>query len=171
MYFEISDVRDLKKNSMRTMSWNYALHKLRHFLHSYIWSDMWVGSLCLNWVRSSKPKSWWTGSWKNVRKVVSSELKLPCDAESWSMYHFVACPIRVRWNSCNIIVSSMILLDEQHMWKVMTRFPGSSPCFPSNFGMHKGSLVGTTSQFWLWAIRLLVSLLKSSRFKEVKNDI
>lgn len=146
-YFKIYDVRDIKNMLRRTSSSNCALHRLQHFYHSCIWSDMCVESVCLKWVRSSKHKPWRTGSWKNARKVLSRELKFPCDAEGWSMYHFTVGPVKVCWNSHSQIVSYVILLDEHHRWKFMTWFLASSPYFPLNFLMSEGSLVGMAGQF------------------------
>ena len=143
MYFESFDARDLKNKLRRTLSSNCALHKLRNFYHSWMWSNMCITFYCYKWVRISRRDSWWTKSCNNVRNIVASELKLPCDAEGWSIYHFIVGPVRVHWNNCNWIVSSMILLDEHHRWKVMTWFPGSCPCFPSNFGMLNGA-------WWAW---------------------
>lgn len=109
--FEISNVRDLKNRWRRSLSSKCALHKLWCLWNSWMWSDMCVVGVCLKWVRSSRPESWRTRSWKNVRNVVARELKLPCDPKGWYMYHFVAGPMRVRWNSRNQIVSATILLD------------------------------------------------------------
>jgi hypothetical protein len=36
--------------------------------------------------------------------------------------------------------------DEHHKWKVITWLFGSSPDFPSNFGISEGSLAGITGQ-------------------------
>jgi hypothetical protein len=36
--------------------------------------------------------------------------------------------------------------DEHHKWKVITWLFGSSPYFPSNFGISEGSLAGITGQ-------------------------
>jgi len=49
-----------------------------------------------------------------VRKSIASKLNLPCGAEGWLMYHFTPGPIRVSLDSCNLIVSLVILLDEHH---------------------------------------------------------
>jgi hypothetical protein len=65
---------------------------------------------------------------------------------SISMYHLVAHLVRVHCNKHNQIESSLSNLDEHHKWNVVTWSCGSSPLFPSNLGMSKGRLVGTTSQ-------------------------
>jgi hypothetical protein len=36
--------------------------------------------------------------------------------------------------------------DEHHKWKFITWLFGSSPGFPSNFGISEGSLAGMTGQ-------------------------
>jgi hypothetical protein len=53
----------------------------------------------------------------------------------------------------------------------MTWLAGSSPAFPSNFGMSKGSLVGMASHVGSCNIGSLVSLLRSDMLREAKYGI
>ena len=48
---------------------------------------------------------------------------------------------------------------------------GSSPAFPSNFGMSEGSLVGIAGHVGLCNIESLVSLVRSGMLRESKYDI
>jgi hypothetical protein len=53
----------------------------------------------------------------------------------------------------------------------MTWLAGSSPAFPSNFGMSEGSLVGIAGHVGSWNIGSLVSLLRSGMLREAKYGI
>jgi hypothetical protein len=53
----------------------------------------------------------------------------------------------------------------------MTWLAGSSPTFPSNFGMSKGSLVGIAGHVGSCNIGSLVSLLRSGMLREAKYGI
>ena len=76
----------------------------------------------------------------------AKELKSGYLACGSSMYHLVAAPVRVRWNSISLIESSKMLFDKHHRWNVMIWFWGHSPGLPSNFEMSDGSLVGMGGQ-------------------------
>jgi hypothetical protein len=53
----------------------------------------------------------------------------------------------------------------------MTWLAGSSPAFPSNFGMSEGSLVGIAGHVGACNIGSLVSLLRSGMLREAKYGI
>jgi hypothetical protein len=53
----------------------------------------------------------------------------------------------------------------------MTWLAGSSPAFPSNFGMSKGSLVGIAGHVGSCNIGSLVSLVRSGMLREEKYGI
>jgi hypothetical protein len=53
----------------------------------------------------------------------------------------------------------------------MTWLAGSSPAFPSSFGMSKGSLVGIAGHVGSCNIGSLVSLLRSDILREAKYGI
>ena len=165
---EIYAMRISKNRSNSTRS-SLSLHKLRRRLHSWRWSKIWTVRVFLKCVSNSISESWWMGNWKYVRNLVARVLKVPCEAEGCSTYHFVATPVRVHWNNLNRIVSSMILFDEHHKWKVMTWLPGSSACLPSNFGMSEGSFVGMGGHEGSCAMGSFVSLVKSGRFNVAKK--
>jgi hypothetical protein len=65
----------------------------------------------------------------------------------------------------------MILFEEHHKWKVMIWFARSSPTFPSNLGMSKGSLVGMVGHVGSCNIGSLVSLVRSGMLREAKYGI
>ena len=77
---------------------------------------------------------------------MARELKSWKDARGNSIYHFAAEPVSVRWKRRKRIESSMRDFDEHHKWKVITRLFGSSPNFPSNFGISEGSFAGIAGQ-------------------------
>jgi hypothetical protein len=64
--------------------------------------------------------------------------------------------------------SSMMLFEEHHKWKVMTWLAGSSPNFPSNFGISEGSLVGILGHVGSCNIGSFMSLLKSGMLRDAK---
>jgi hypothetical protein len=53
----------------------------------------------------------------------------------------------------------------------MTWLAGSSPAFPSNFGMSEGNLVGIAGHVGVCNIGSLVILLRSSMLREAKYGI
>ena len=53
-------------------------------------------SICLKCVSNSIPESSSMGNWKYVRNTVARVLNVPCEAEGYSTYHFVAGLIKVR---------------------------------------------------------------------------
>ena len=74
------------------------------------------------------------------------ELKLGYLAYCSLEYHLAAEPVRVHWNSLNLMELSTMLLDEHRRWNVIMWFWGHSPALPSNLGMSDGSLVGIGGQ-------------------------
>ena len=62
------------------------------------------------------------------------------------MNHLAALPVNVRGNNRNLIESSKKELETHHRWYVVILFAGSSPVFPSNFGISVGILTGTGGQ-------------------------
>lgn len=54
----------------------------------------------------------------------------------------------------------MMLFEENHEWKDIIWFVGSSTSYPSNLGMSKGSSVDIVVQ-----LGSLISLLRSSKFR------
>ena len=86
-----------------------------------------------------------------------------------SMYHLAALPVRVRGNSQIRTLSSTMELDMDHRWKVVMCAAGSSPCFPSNFGISEGILCGIGGQSGLWLMGSFVSLWMSGMSKAAKK--
>ena len=86
------------------------------------------------------------GSWKFFKNSVAKAPKVLMAARGNSMYHLAALPVRARGNSGSRTLSSTMELDIDHKLKVVMCAAGSSPCFPSNFGMSEGILCGTRGQ-------------------------
>ena len=103
-----------KNQSRKILSSSLILHKLRHGLHSWMWSVMWVAVFWQQDSKISTPSSYLMGSWKYCRNIKAKELKSGYLAYGSSMYHLVAAPVRVRWNSMSLIESSTMLFDEHH---------------------------------------------------------
>ena len=95
--------------------------------------------------------------------------KLEWESPGRFTYHFAIAPIIVRWNSRSLTESSTMLLEEHHRWKDMTCLVGSSPCFPSNIGMSKGSLLGMVVHVGSWYMGSLVIFARSGKFKLAMN--
>ena len=89
-------------------------------------------------VNSFVPVSNLIGNWKFFRNSVAKAPTLLMAARGNSIYHLAALPIRVRENSRSQTLSSTMELDMDHKWKVVMCAAGSSPCFPSNFGISEG---------------------------------
>ena len=64
-----------------------------------------------------------------------------------------------------------MLLEEHHKWKVIRWLVGSSPGFPSNFGISKGNLVGILGQVASCKMGSFVSLFKSGMLRDAKHGI
>ena len=62
----------------------------------------------------------------------------------------------------------MMLFEEHHKWKVITWLVGSSPGFPSNFGISEGSLVGILGHVGSCKMGSFVSLVKSGMLRDAK---
>jgi hypothetical protein len=65
----------------------------------------------------------------------------------------------------------MMLFEDHHKWKVITWLVGSSPIFPSNFGMSKGNFVGILGQVASCKMGSFVSLFESGMLRDAKYDI
>ena len=65
----------------------------------------------------------------------------------------------------------MILLEEDHKWKVMTWLVGYSPDLPSNLGMFEGSLVGILGHVGSCKIGSFMSLLRSRMLRDAKYSM
>jgi hypothetical protein len=65
----------------------------------------------------------------------------------------------------------MILFEYHHKWKVINWLVGSSPGFPSNFGISKGILVGILGQVGPCKMGSFVSLVKSGMLSDAKYGI
>jgi hypothetical protein len=59
--------------------------------------------------------------------------------------------------------------DEHQKWKVITWLFGSSPDFPSNFGISEGSLAGIIGQTDELKIRSLVNRDKFGRSRDARK--
>jgi len=98
---------------------------------------MWVALYCLSVDNKSMLTSYWTRSWKWLRKTSARLWKVwkadPCN----SLYHFAATPIRVHWKSRNRMESLFNEFDEHRRENVVTWSPESSPSLPSNLGMSR----------------------------------
>jgi hypothetical protein len=67
--------------------------------------------------------------------------------------------------------SSMMLFEEHHKWKVITWLAGSSPGFPSNFGISEGNLVGILGQVASCKMGSFMSLVKLGMLRDAKYGI
>jgi len=111
------------------------------------------------------------GSWKWLRKASTNWWNDPYVPLGSSMYHCDVTPIRVCWNNRNLIELWFREFNEHQRWKVVTWSPGSSPFWPSNFGMSYGSLVGIGGHVGSWLTRSFISLDKSSRLSMARKRI
>ena len=130
---------------------------------------MWVVVFWHNEVRSSMPVSYWMGSWKCVRNVISNDWKSKKEAVGSSMNHLAALPVRVLWNNHNLMESSKKELETHHRWYVVIWFAGSSPVFPSNLVMSVGILTGTGGQAKWCRMGLFVNFDKYGNSKVARN--
>ena len=64
-----------------------------------------------------------------------------------------------------------MLFNEHHKWKVITWLAGSSPSFPSNFGISEGSLVGILGQVGSCKMGSFMSLVKSGMLRDANYGI
>jgi hypothetical protein len=55
----------------------------------------------------------------------------------------------------------MMFFEEHHKWKFIRLLAGSSPDFPSNFGIYKGSLIWILGHVRSCKMGSFVSLVKS----------
>ena len=90
-------------------------------------------------------------------------------ADSSSMNHLAALLVNVLGNSHNLIESSKNELETHHRWYVVIWLVGSSPVFPSNFGMSVGILTGTDGQAKWCLMGSFVSFNKSGNSRVAKN--
>ena len=109
------------------------------------------------------------GNWKFFRNSVAKARNILMAVRGNSMYHLAALPVRVRGNNRSWTLSSTMELDMDHKWKVVMCPAGSSPCFPSNFGISEGILCGIGGQSKLWLMRSFVSLWMSGMSKAAKK--
>jgi hypothetical protein len=66
------------------------------------------------------------------------------------------------------MISSMVLFEDHHKWKVITWLVGFSPGFSSNFRMSEGNLVGILGQVASCKMGSFMSLVKSRMLKDAK---
>jgi hypothetical protein len=88
-----------------------------------------------------------------------------------STYHLVYEPMRVIWNKIKQMESSMMLFEENHKWKLITWLAGSSPSFPSNFGISEGNFVGILGKVASCKMGSFVSLVKSRMLRDANYGI
>ena len=124
--------KELINHSAKSWSGTNFLIIWWRWCHSCIWSDIWVGVVYLNLVKSFVPVSYMMGNWKWVKKVVVKAVKLSNEAHGNSMYHFTTRPVSICWKRCNLTKSSFKEFDEHHKWYVMTCIDRSSLEFPLN---------------------------------------
>jgi hypothetical protein len=67
--------------------------------------------------------------------------------------------------------SYMMFFEDNHKWKVMTWLAGSSPDFPSNFGIFEGSLVGILGHVRSCRMGSFMILVKSGMLRDAKYGI
>ena len=120
-------------------------------------------------VNSSVLVSTLIGSWKFFKNSVAKAPNVLMAAHGNSMYHLAALHVMVREKSRSRTLSSTMELDMDHKWKVVMCAAGSSPCFPSNFGISEGILCGIGGQSRLWLMGSFVSLWMSGMSKAAKN--
>jgi hypothetical protein len=65
----------------------------------------------------------------------------------------------------------MILFEEHHKWKFVTWLVGSSPYFPSKFGISESNFVGILDQVGSCKMGSFVSLVKSRILRYDKYEI
>ena len=85
------------------------------------------------------------------------------------MNHLATLPVNVLGNSCNLNESSKNELETHHRWYVVMCLAGSSPIFPSNFGMSVGILTRTGGQAKWCLMVSFVSFDKSGNSRVVRN--
>ena len=64
-----------KNQSRKILSSSLILHTLRHHLHSWMWSVMWVTVFWWKYSKISTPYSYLTRSWKYCKNMKAKELK------------------------------------------------------------------------------------------------
>ena len=160
---------DLVNQCTKRASGIGAFTNLRHLLHSWIWSKIWVAVFYRREVRSSVLISYWMGSWKWARKAIANDWKSKKAAGGSLMNHLATLPVNVRGNSCNLIESSKNELETQHRWYVVIWFAGSSPIFPLNLGISVGILIGTGSQAGWCRMGSFVNLDKLGNSRVARN--
>ena len=146
-----------------------ALINLFHYLHSCIWSDIWVELVWPSEVNRSVPISYQIGNLKCVKKSIDKVLKSQMERWGSSIYNFLATSVKILWNKCRWIEPSIIELEEHHKWNVITWFLGSSPGFPSNLGKSESNLIKMADHEGLWWIGLLINLDRSDRSKVART--
>jgi hypothetical protein len=134
-----------------------------------MWSEMCMALSCSKLANNYVPTSYRAGSWKWFRKTMEKSPKVEYLPLSSSIYHLETPPVRVRWNKRNRIESSLSELEEHHKWIVIIWSCGSSPLFPSNFGMFEGSLVGTGGQLGSWRMGSFINLDKYRNYSVSRN--
>ena len=155
---ECKRVNFITDGSMTRLTLTGALTNLLLCLHSWMWSEMWVAVSWCSKVNSFVSVSNLISNWKFFRNSVAKAPKVFMAARGNSIYHLVELPVRVRGNSRSRTLPSTMELDIDHKLKVVMCVAGSSPCFPSNFGMSEGILCSTGGQSGLWLMGSLVSL-------------
>jgi hypothetical protein len=85
------------------------------------------------------------------------------------MNHLGALPVSILVNSYNLIESSKNELETDHRWYVVIWLAGSSPVFPSNFGMSVGILTGTDGQEKWCLMGSFISFDKLSNLRVARN--
>jgi hypothetical protein len=115
------------------------------------------------------PVSYRIDSWKCVKKSIAKVLKSPKECRGSSIYHLVVEPVRLLWKSHKRMESSIKEFEEHQIWKVITWLLGSSPGFPSNFGISEGSLAGIGGQNGACSMGSLVKCDRSGRSNVAKN--
>ena len=99
---------------------------------------------------------------------MANDSKVTWDPDFSSTYHLADGPIRVIWNNLKHMESSVMLFEENHKWKVITWLVGSSPDFPSKFGISEGSLVGILGHVGSCKMGSFVCLFKSGMLRDDK---
>ena len=85
------------------------------------------------------------------------------------MYHFVATLVKVLWERCNLMESSINEFEEHQGWNAITWLVEYSLGFHSNLEMSEACLVGIAGHLGLCYTDSLVNFAISYKFKVSKN--
>ena len=140
--------------SQSSSNWSQmgALINLCIHIHSCIWSKIWEEIVWWSVLNSSVTVSYRIGNWKLVKNTIANVLNSQKECWGSLIYNFKTTMVMVIWNNHRRIEPSIREFDENHRWKVITSFLGSSPGLPSNLRMYNGNLTRMLGHEGSWCI-------------------